>query len=157
VTAVAVSINWGCKPCLRNVNFVILRYSFLNNYKLYTAEIWHTNIYEFSVPTDIFFHSNMLINRFIMQYLWFSLRWLWRVLSPGIQRCVVRWKSTDVSEEYIASIFRFEWAEQDKSVKAGDKKGFYISKHLPWKCLKLMPLLSSWTSELWDQLSSYSH
>jgi hypothetical protein len=32
-----------------------------------------------------------------MQDLTFSQRWLWRVLSSGIKRCVVRWKSTDVS------------------------------------------------------------
>jgi hypothetical protein len=30
----------------------------------------------------------------------------WRVLSSGIYRHVVRWKSTDVSEEHISSIFR---------------------------------------------------
>jgi hypothetical protein len=28
------------------------------------------------------------------------------VLSSGIERRVIRWKSTDVSEEYIASIIR---------------------------------------------------
>jgi hypothetical protein len=36
---------------------------------------------------------------------------------------VVRWKSTDVSEELIASIFRVEeWAEQEINVKASRKQ-----------------------------------
>jgi hypothetical protein len=39
--------------------------------------------------------------------------------SSGIQRRVVRWKSTDLSEEYIASIFRVEYAKQNSSVKGG--------------------------------------
>jgi hypothetical protein len=38
----------------------------------------------------------------------FSQRYLWTVLPPRIKRRVVRWKSTDVSEEHIASIFRVE-------------------------------------------------
>jgi hypothetical protein len=43
--------------------------------------------------------------------------WLWTVLSPGIRR-VVRWISTAVSEEYIASIFRVEeWSKQETSTK----------------------------------------
>jgi hypothetical protein len=36
----------------------------------------------------------------------------WRVVSPGIYRHVVRCKSTDVSEQHVASIFRIE--EQPK-------------------------------------------
>jgi hypothetical protein len=41
--------------------------------------------------------------------IWESLsqRWLWIVLSSGIQRRVVRWKSTDGSEEHTASVFCF--------------------------------------------------
>jgi hypothetical protein len=39
-----------------------------------------------------------------------------RVLSSGILRRVVCWKSTDVSEEYVASIFRAkEYAKQETS------------------------------------------
>jgi hypothetical protein len=31
-----------------------------------------------------------------------------------IKRCAVRWKSTDVAEEHVASIFRVEeWAKQE--------------------------------------------
>jgi hypothetical protein len=40
-------------------------------------------------------------------------------LSPGIQRRIVRWKSTNVSEEHVASIFRDkEYAKQGTSVLA---------------------------------------
>jgi hypothetical protein len=50
------------------------------------------------------------------------VRLLWEVLSCGMWRCVVRWKSTYVSDEHIASIFRVEEsAEQDTSVKAHGK------------------------------------
>jgi hypothetical protein len=37
-----------------------------------------------------------------------KLVYLRRVQSSGIQRRVIRWKSTEVSEEHIASIFRIE-------------------------------------------------
>jgi hypothetical protein len=43
-----------------------------------------------------------------MSDLRFSHRWLWRVSSSGIWRRVVRWVSTYVLEEHIASIFRVE-------------------------------------------------
>jgi hypothetical protein len=42
----------------------------------------------------------------------FSHRWLWRILSSGIQRRVVRWKSTDVSEERVVSFFTVEATNQ---------------------------------------------
>jgi hypothetical protein len=38
----------------------------------------------------------------------FSQPWLWKVSSSGTWRRVIRWVSTDVSEEHIASIFRVE-------------------------------------------------
>jgi hypothetical protein len=39
-------------------------------------------------------------------------------LTLGIQRCVVHWKSADVSEEHVASIFRFEeLAKQETNMK----------------------------------------
>jgi hypothetical protein len=40
----------------------------------------------------------------ILWNLRFSQQWLWRVLSAGIWCRVVRWKSTDVSEEHIADL-----------------------------------------------------
>jgi hypothetical protein len=44
----------------------------------------------------------------ILQDVGFSQLWLGRVLSSGIQRRVVCWKSTNVSGEKIASIFMLE-------------------------------------------------
>jgi hypothetical protein len=38
----------------------------------------------------------------------FSQPWFWRVLSSGIQCCVVRWKSAHVSVENVVSIFIVE-------------------------------------------------
>jgi hypothetical protein len=35
----------------------------------------------------------------------FSQQWLWRILSSEIQCCVFRWKSSDISEEHVTSIF----------------------------------------------------
>jgi hypothetical protein len=32
----------------------------------------------------------------------------WKVKSSGIEHCVARWKSTDISEEHATSIFRVE-------------------------------------------------
>jgi hypothetical protein len=43
-----------------------------------------------------------------LQDLRFPQRWLWTVLSCGVQRRVVRWKSTDISAEHVASIFGVE-------------------------------------------------
>jgi hypothetical protein len=37
-----------------------------------------------------------------------SRRSFWRALPSGISRRVVRWKSTDISEEHVTSIFRVE-------------------------------------------------
>jgi hypothetical protein len=38
----------------------------------------------------------------------------WRVISSGIWRRAVSWKSTDVSEEHVASIFTVEeWSKQE--------------------------------------------
>jgi hypothetical protein len=42
-------LNGGCKPYLHKVNFVILRYIFLNNYKFYSPEIWHTVFISFFI------------------------------------------------------------------------------------------------------------
>jgi hypothetical protein len=42
-----------------------------------------------------------------MQDLRFSHRWLWTVLFR-IQRCVVCWRSTNVSEDQVGSIFGVE-------------------------------------------------
>jgi hypothetical protein len=39
-----------------------------------------------------------------------------RVLSSGIYRCVVGWKSTYVSEEHITSIFRDEEVKQESLI-----------------------------------------
>jgi hypothetical protein len=35
-----------------------------------------------------------------------SQRWLWRAVTSGIWRHIVRWTSADVSEEFVASIFK---------------------------------------------------
>jgi hypothetical protein len=44
----------------------------------------------------------------------------WTILSPKIERRVVRWKLTDVSEEYTASIFGAEeYSKQETSMKQG--------------------------------------
>jgi hypothetical protein len=40
-----------------------------------------------------------------------------RVLSSGIWRRVICWKSTDVSEEYVASVFNVEEAKQEAGMK----------------------------------------
>jgi hypothetical protein len=40
----------------------------------------------------------------------YDTRFVWTVLSFGVHRRLVRWKSTDVAEEYVASIFRVEEA-----------------------------------------------
>jgi hypothetical protein len=57
-----------------------------------------------------------------------KLYWLWRVLSSGIQRRVVRWKSTDVPEEHVASIFGVEeWTKQETTTKAGGQQSLLCS------------------------------
>jgi hypothetical protein len=49
--------------------------------------------------------------------------------TSGIWRRIVRWKSADVSEEHIASIFRVEeQAEQEISVKTGGKLCWFIAR-----------------------------
>jgi hypothetical protein len=54
-------------------------------------------------------------------------RWLWTVLSSGIKRRVVRWKSTDVSREHVAFIFRVEeWAKQETSTKQVPNKAAFL-------------------------------
>jgi hypothetical protein len=49
-----------------------------------------------------------------------NLNHAWRVLCSGIWcLVVVHWKSTDVLEKYVASIFRAEeWAKQETNMKA---------------------------------------
>jgi hypothetical protein len=44
------------------------------------------------------------------------------VLSSGIQRRVVRWKSTDVSEEHVAYVFRVEKISQTRKQREAGKK-----------------------------------
>jgi hypothetical protein len=58
----------------------------------------------------------------------FSRRWIWRVLSSGIQSRVVRWESTAVSEEYVASIIRVkEYAMRYCNVVWSDyRRGFEL-------------------------------
>jgi hypothetical protein len=51
---------------------------------------------------------NILSGRKLMLDLRFSQRWFWRVSYSRIRSRVVRWVSTNVSEERIASIFRVE-------------------------------------------------
>jgi hypothetical protein len=63
-------------------------------------------------------------NYLTIQNLRYSQQYLWRVISYEIQLRVVRWKSTDVSEEYIASIFRVE-----KISRARNERGNR------WECL----------------------
>jgi hypothetical protein len=47
-----------------------------------------------------------------------SCREVWRVLSSGIYHCVIYWKSTDVSEEHVTSMFRVkELAKKRTSMK----------------------------------------
>jgi hypothetical protein len=60
--------------------------------------------------TKIFFPRATICYKvhYFMQDWRFLQQWLWRVLSSGIQRRVVHWKSTDVSEVHITSIFRFD-------------------------------------------------
>jgi hypothetical protein len=59
----------------------------------------------------------------MMYDLRFSQQWLGSVLLFGIQRHVARWKSTDVSEEYIVSILRAEeYSKQETRVKVGGKQ-----------------------------------
>jgi hypothetical protein len=57
----------------------------------------------------------------------FSQRWLRRVSSSGIWRCVVRWVSTDVSEDHISSIFRVEEISSAET---------FI---LPWRWMRYVP------------------
>jgi hypothetical protein len=50
----------------------------------------------------------------------------------GACRRVVRWKSTDVSEEHVASVFRVEeQSERDTSVKAGGKQDMSL-RNVSW-------------------------
>jgi hypothetical protein len=47
---------------------------------------------------------------------------------PGYNPCVVRWKSVDVSEEHISSIFRIERLSQARSQhEAGNKQSLLVS------------------------------
>lgn len=44
--------------------------------------------------------------------------WSWWILSRVMKRCVFQWKSADVSEEYIASVFRVrEQSPKETSLK----------------------------------------
>jgi hypothetical protein len=63
--------------------------------------------------------SSTLSSRILGETRWIlALReMVWRVLSPGMQHCVVRRKSTDVTKNCIASIFRvrsFIWLHRCK-------------------------------------------
>jgi hypothetical protein len=66
-----------------------------------------------------------------------------RVLSSGIQCCVVCWESTNVFQEHIASIFRVEEkAEQETSMKAGGKQSSWFPAWLifrPWRWRRYVP------------------
>jgi hypothetical protein len=65
----------------------------------------------------------------------FSERWLWRVLSPVIHLRVVRWKSTDVSEEHLASIFRIEvYVKQETSVNSTADRDDSSTLKMETKC-----------------------
>jgi hypothetical protein len=61
-----------------------------------------------AITVILFSESRGNHEHIVLYDLRFSQRWLWRVSSFGIWRRVVRWVSTDVSEELIASIFRVE-------------------------------------------------
>jgi hypothetical protein len=56
--------------------------------------------------SKFFRNGGKLLPHYVGFHMW--QLWLWRFLSYGIQRHVVCWKSTDVSEEHVASIFRVE-------------------------------------------------
>lgn len=57
-------VRGGGKPCLHTVNFITLRYIFLNNYKFYSLEIWCTSIYGF-LYLFTFSYSDIHINRLL--------------------------------------------------------------------------------------------
>jgi hypothetical protein len=60
--------------------------------------------------------------------------WSWRELSSGIQLRIVRWKTTDDSEEHIAFFFRVEeQAEWYISVKAGAGSRSMWRRNVPAK------------------------
>jgi hypothetical protein len=79
---------------------------------------------------------------FVMEDLRFSQRWLWRV-SSGIWRRVVRWVSTDVSEEHIASIFKVE--EIGSANQRTSRFATYLLAgllnifHRPWRWRRYVP------------------
>jgi hypothetical protein len=67
-----------------------------------------------------------------------------RAPSSEIQHHVVHWKSSDVSEEHVASIFRVEeYAKQESCVKAGGK---LVSCLAYYSILKMEATCSSETS-----------
>jgi hypothetical protein len=61
----------------------------------------------------------------------FSKKWLRRVLSSGIQRRVVRWKSNDVSEEHI-TIFKVEdYAKRETSKEKITSRAPAYRRYIP--------------------------
>jgi hypothetical protein len=65
-----------------------------------------------------------------------------KLQTSGIWWNVSCWKSTDVSEEYIASIFRIELAEQDTSVKTGGN-AFSLVSCSAYSAVKMEAICSS--------------
>jgi hypothetical protein len=92
-----------------------------------------------------------------MKDLRFSQRWLWRMPSSALWRCVdLVW--TDVSEERVAAIFRvekslslliqlgvFEWW---LSLQPPAHAGSSLADFLPWRWRRYVPLKCRFTQDL---------
>jgi hypothetical protein len=72
---------------------------------------------------DFRFFEKLIVTQLIKTFpaSW-NLKVQWRISSSGIWRRIVRWVSTDVSGEHIASIFRVEEKVQKTSEQAGGKR-----------------------------------
>jgi hypothetical protein len=69
--------------------------------------LWRSIIILLSSLIDLSQEAMLLTCAGFQSRMWHYLV-CWRVLSSVMQRRVVRWKSTDVSEEYLASICKVE-------------------------------------------------
>jgi hypothetical protein len=67
-------------------------------------------------------HTSDLTQEMLADYEWEADVYLRRVLSSGTQHHVVSLKSTDVSEEHVASIFKVEEIIQARKQSEADSK-----------------------------------
>jgi hypothetical protein len=94
--------------------------------------------------SDVSFYQILLLRKDWSPYfLGFKIKYeitsFWKGLSSGIKYRVVRWKSTDVSEEYIASIFRVEeYVKQQPSGKQVTSRALFNFR--PWKWRRNDPM-----------------